>query len=256
MSGSPLLSVEGLEKSFGGIVAVDGASFTVEAGDVVGLIGPNGAGKSTTFDLVTGFLEPDAGEVRFRGEAVTDLPPEERATRGMVRTFQISRELTGMRVDANVRLGLQDHPGETAVSSLLRTGRAADREATAEDRAEDVLRRLDLWELREEYAGNLSGGQRKLLELGRALMSDPDLLLLDEPMAGVNPSLTDDLLEFLLELRADGMTFLIVEHDMDVIMSISDKIVGMHNGAVLTSGPPSAVRSDEDLLEAYLGGAV
>jgi branched-chain amino acid transport system ATP-binding protein len=252
----PLLSATDLTKTFGGITAVDGASLTVEEGDIVGLIGPNGAGKSTTFDLLTGFLEPDAGTVQFDGENVTDLPPEERASRGMVRTFQMSRELTGMKVRENVRLGVQDHPGETALASLLRTGAAADAETAASDRAEALLKRLELWELRDEYAGNLSGGQRKLLELARAFVTDPDLLLLDEPMAGVNPSLTDDLLEFIRELRGEGTSFLIVEHDIDVIMSISDEIVGMHNGDVLTTGTPAEVRQDEALLEAYLGGAV
>jgi len=254
MSADPLLAVEDLQKSFGGLTAVDGASFTVEAGTVVGLIGPNGAGKSTTFNLVTGFYEADGGSVRFRGEDVVGLAPEERAQRGMIRTFQITRELTGMRVRQNMHLGGQDHDGEKVVHALA--GTAADQEREIASRAEDILKQLELWDLRDEYAGNLSGGQRKLLELGRALMTEPDLLLLDEPMAGVNPSLTDDIIDMIEELKGRGLTFLIVEHDIDMIMDISDTVIGMHQGRVLTSGPPEEVQQNEELLEAYIGGAV
>jgi branched-chain amino acid transport system ATP-binding protein len=254
MSADPILRVEGLKKTFGGLVAVDGASFEVEEGTVVGLIGPNGAGKSTTFNLVTGFYEADDGDVYLRGEDVVDTSPEERSKRGMVRTFQITRELTGMKVRQNMLLGGQDHRGEKVVHALA--GTASDREAEIADRAERLLKHLELWDLRDEYAGNLSGGQRKLLELGRALMADPDVLLLDEPMAGVNPSLTDEIIDMIHELKADGLTVLIVEHDVDMIMNISDKVIGMHQGRVLTSGPPEVVQNDEDLLEAYFGGEV
>jgi branched-chain amino acid transport system ATP-binding protein len=254
MSADPILRVEGLKKTFGGLVAVDGASFEVEEGTVVGLIGPNGAGKSTTFNLVTGFHEADDGDVYLRGENVVDTSPEERSKRGMVRTFQITRELTGMKVRQNMHLGGQDHRGEKVVHALA--GTASDREAEIADRAERLLKHLELWDLRDEYAGNLSGGQRKLLELGRALMADPDVLLLDEPMAGVNPSLTDEIIDMIHELKADGLTVLIVEHDVDMIMNISDKVIGMHQGRVLTSGPPEVVQNDEDLLEAYFGGEV
>jgi branched-chain amino acid transport system ATP-binding protein len=250
----PVLRVEGLKKTFGGLVAVDGASFTVEQGTIVGLIGPNGAGKSTTFNLVTGFYEADDGDVYLRGENVVDLSPEERSKRGMVRTFQIARELTGMKVRQNMHLGGQNHDGEKVLHALA--GTAADREREVAERAEEILRSLELWELRDEYAGNLSGGQRKLLELGRALMTDPDVLLLDEPMAGVNPSLSDEIIEMIHELKAQGLTVLVVEHDIDMIMDISDKVIGMHQGQVLTSGPPEAVQNDDELLEAYLGGEV
>ncbi len=254
MSTDPILRVEGLKKTFGGLVAVDGASFEVEKGTVVGLIGPNGAGKSTTFNLITGFYEADDGAVYLRGENVVDTSPEKRSKRGMVRTFQITRELTGMKVRQNMHLGGQDHRGEKVIHAL--TGTASDREAEIADRAEQLLRDLELWDLRDEYAGNLSGGQRKLLELGRALMANPDVLLLDEPMAGVNPSLTDEIIDMIHDLKADGLTVLIVEHDVDMIMDISDKVIGMHQGRVLTSGPPEEVQNDEELLEAYFGGEV
>jgi branched-chain amino acid transport system ATP-binding protein len=192
--------------------------------------------------------------VELDGEDVTDLPPEERATRGMIRTFQISRELTGMTVRQNVRLGGQDHGGENVVQAVA--GTASDREREIAERSEEILKKLELWDLRDEYAGNLSGGQRKLLELGRALMADPDVLLLDEPMAGVNPSLSEEIIEMIEEMKQEGLTVLIVEHDIDMIMNISDTVVGMHQGRVLTSGSPAEVQRDDDLLEAYLGGEV
>jgi ABC-type branched-subunit amino acid transport system ATPase component len=252
-----LLEARNLEKRFGGIVAVDDVSFDVERQEIVGVIGPNGAGKSTTFKLLTGFHEADAGTVEFDGEDVTDLGPEERAQRGMVRTFQIAQELTGMRVMDNMLLAVQNHPGEKVLAAAANTGSVRDAESEARDRAEDLLQFLELWDLRDEYAGNLSGGQRKLLELGRALMAEPDLLLLDEPMAGVNPDLTDRLLQRILELRDErDMTFLVVEHDIEAIMRISDTVIGMHDGKVLSKGTPEEVQSDERMLEAYLGGEV
>ena len=252
-----LLSVDGLRKTFGGIVAAEDVSFDVERQDIVGVIGPNGAGKSTTFRLLTGFHTPDAGTVEFDGEDVTDLSPDARARKGMIRTFQIAQELTGMSVMQNMLLAAQGHPGERAVTSALGIGGTSAFEADQRDQAEELLRLLELWELRDEYAGNLSGGQRKLLELGRSLMADPDLLLLDEPMAGINPDLTDRLLERILELRDErDMTFLFVEHDIDAVMRVADTVVGMHNGAVLSMGTPEEVQSDDRMLEAYLGGEV
>jgi len=252
-----LLEARGLRKTFGGIVAVEEATFEVDRNEIVGVIGPNGAGKSTTFKLLTGFHRPDEGTVEFDGEDVTDLTPDERAQRGMVRTFQIAQELTGMQVMENMLLATQNHPGEKVLAAAANTGSVRGSEAEARDRAEELLKFLELWDLREEYAGNLSGGQRKLLELGRALMAEPDLLLLDEPMAGVNPDLTDRLLERIMELRDErDMTFLVVEHDIEAIMRISDTVIGMHDGKVLSKGTPEEVQSDERMLEAYLGGDV
>jgi branched-chain amino acid transport system ATP-binding protein len=252
-----LLRVDGLRKTFGGIVAVEDVSFEVEPREIVGVIGPNGAGKSTTFRLLTGFHPPDTGTVEFDGEDVTDYSPDERARRGMIRTFQIAQELTGMPVMQNMLLAAQGHPGERAITSALGIGGTREFEATQRDRAEELLKLLELWELRDAYAGNLSGGQRKLLELGRSLMADPDLLLLDEPMAGVNPDLTDRLLDQILELRDQrDMTFLFVEHDIDAVMRVADTVIGMHNGQVLSMGSPEQVQSDDRMLEAYLGGEV
>ncbi|WP_435068038.1 ABC transporter ATP-binding protein [Haloplanus sp. C73] len=252
-----LLEARNLRKTFGGIVAVDDVSFEVDRREIVGVIGPNGAGKSTTFKLLTGFHQPDEGTVEFDGEEVTNLEPNERAQRGMVRTFQIAQELTGMQVMENMLLASQNHPGEKVLAAAANTGSVRSHEQAARDRAEELLKFLELWDLRDEYAGNLSGGQRKLLELGRALMAEPDLLLLDEPMAGVNPDLTDRLLQRIMDLRDErDMTFLVVEHDIEAIMRISDTVIGMHDGKVLSKGTPEEVQSDERMLEAYLGGDI
>lgn len=249
-----LLTVNDLRISFGGLVAVDKVSFELKPGEIVGLIGPNGAGKTTTFNLLTGFIDPDGGDIVFNGKDITHSAPHSRAQEGLIRTFQVARELSGMKVIDNLLLGAQDNPRESVVQNFVPVSSGDTFQESNQEKANQWLERLDLWELRDEYAGDLSGGQRKLLELGRALMADPDLLLLDEPMAGVNPSLTDRLLDQIRWLRDEqGLSFLIVEHDIDLIMSISDKIVAMHNGKVLSKGTPEKVQENDELLEAYLG---
>ena len=254
----PLLTVRGLTKQFGGIVAVDGATFDVEAGTLTGLIGPNGAGKSTTFDLITGVQRPDAGAVVFDGDDVTTHRADRLARAGLVRTFQIARELSEMTVLENVMLAPRDQRGETLWRSVLpgARGDVIEQETALREEAWETLEFLELDHLATEYAGNLSGGQRKLLELARVLMTDPTMVLLDEPLAGVNPTLETKLLDRIHELRDRGLTFLLVEHDMDVIMNHCDPVIVLHQGAVLTQGSPSEVREDERVLEAYLGGEV
>jgi branched-chain amino acid transport system ATP-binding protein len=250
-----ILETESVKKSFGGLTAVDRVPVGIERGEITGLIGPNGAGKSTLFNLMSGFYDVDDGTVVFNGEDVTNLRPDERATRGLIRTFQLTRELSGMTVMENMMLGVQGNPGENVIPLLTNPGTVGEFEDEQFDRAEKLLKYLELWELRDEFAGNISGGQRKLLELGRALMSDPKVLLLDEPMAGVNPDLTDYLLDRITALRdEEGKTFLIVEHDIQTIMNISDTVIGMHNGQILTVGDPEEVQQNDQLLEAYLGG--
>jgi len=257
MNADPLLSVEHARKTFRGIVAIDDATFDVGEGSITGLIGPNGAGKTTTFNVITGYHDLTDGHVEFDGRSLDGLTPHEVARAGLIRTFQISRELTGMTVMANMLLGVQDHPGESAIRALTNTAAAREVEEDAREDAEEILRFLNLWEHRDEYAGNLSGGQRKLLELGRALMADPKLLMLDEPVAGVNSDETDRLLDYVLDLRDDrDITFLVVEHDMNVIMSICDRIVGMADGEVISRGTPEEIRNDERMVEAYLGSGV
>jgi len=252
------LVVENLQKSFGGITAVDNASFEVEAGTLTGLIGPNGAGKSTTFNLITGTLTPDSGTVRFNDEDITGATPHDVANRGLVRTFQIARELEEMTVLENMMLAPKRQRGEALWRSVAPGFRSdvAEQETELLDRVWDVIEFFEIDHIADEYAGNLSGGQRKLLELARALLTDPDMLLLDEPFAGVNPSLERRLLEHIHELREQGYTFLLVEHDMDLIMENCEHVIVLHQGRVLTEGSPDEVRGDEEVIEAYLGGTV
>jgi ABC-type branched-subunit amino acid transport system ATPase component len=252
------LRVDGLRKEFSGIVAVDEASFEVEQGTLTGLIGPNGAGKSTTFNCITGVHEPTAGDVYFQGEEITGLVPNQVANRGLVRTFQIARELEEMTVLENMLLAPKGQRGEALWRSVMPFARrSVVRQET--EILEDCWEMLEFFEidhLADEYAGNLSGGQRKLLELARALLTEPTMLLLDEPFAGVNPSLEERLLEHLHNLRDEGYTFLIVEHDMDLIMQNCERIIVMHQGQVLTEGSPAEVKGNEQVVEAYLGGEV
>ncbi len=253
-----LLSVRNLRKTFGGITAVDSVSFEITPGTMTGLIGPNGAGKSTTFDLITGVQNPDSGQVVFDGADVTGARSNDIANQGLVRTFQIARELSEMSVLENVMLAPRDQQGEQLWRSVLPRARSQviDQETELRERAWEMLEFLELDHLAEEYAGTLSGGQRKLLELARVLMTDPEMILLDEPLAGVNPTLEEKLLARLHDLQDEGYTFLFVEHDMDVIMTHCDPVIVMHQGSVLTTGPPEQVKSDDRVLEAYLGGEV
>ncbi len=252
------LEVEGLRKEFGGIVAVEDVSFDVEEGTLTGLIGPNGAGKSTTFNLITGMLDPTEGTVRFNGEDITGLQPYEIANRGLARTFQIARELEEMTVLENMMLAPKGQIGESLWRSVMPVARASVREQETEqlERVWEVLDFFEIDHLANEYAGNLSGGQRKLLEMARALLTDPDVMLLDEPFAGVNPTLEKRLLEHIHELREQGYTFLIVEHDMDLIMDNCERVIVMHQGRILKDGTPTEIKESEEVIEAYLGGEV
>jgi len=249
------LRVQGMEKQFGGITAVDGASFEVEEGSLTGLIGPNGAGKSTTFNCITGVHEPDGGTVLFQGEDITGLKPHQIANEGLVRTFQIARELEEMTVLENLMLAPREQVGERMLHSVtpgLRDDVVA-QETELRDEVWETLEFFEIDHLAEEYAGNLSGGQRKLLELARALMVEPEMLLLDEPFAGVNPSLEEKLLDRIHELREQGYTFLLVEHDMDLIMENCEHVIVMHQGKVLAEGGADDIRDNEQVIDAYLG---
>ncbi|WP_049970263.1 ABC transporter ATP-binding protein [Haladaptatus cibarius] len=252
------LRVENLRKTFGGITAVDGATFSVEQGSFTGLIGPNGAGKSTTFNLITGVYQPDGGAVYFDDEDITGQRPYQIANRGLVRTFQIARELAEMTVLENMMLAPKAQEGEKlwrSVTPGLR-GSVEQQEEEVLSRAWEMLDFFEIEHLAGEYAGNLSGGQRKLLEMARALMTDPQMVLLDEPLAGVNPSLEKKLLKHVHELRERGYTFLLVEHDMDVIMNNCEHVIVMHQGKVLAEGEPAEIRSNEQVIDAYLGDEV
>ena len=249
------LRVDGLVKTFGGITAVDGATFQVEEGSLTGLIGPNGAGKSTTFNCITGVHEPTDGQVYFKNEEIGGLEPHEIANRGLVRTFQIARELEEMTVLENMMLAPKNQLGESVWRSVTPGARGAvvEQETELRERTWETLEFFEIDHLAEEYAGNLSGGQRKLLEMARALMTDPEMVLLDEPLAGVNPTLEEKLLDRINELREQGYTFLLVEHDMDVIMNNCDPIIVMHQGKVLAQGSAAEIRDNDRVIEAYLG---
>ena len=256
-SADPILAIDGLDKHFGGLRAVAGASFSVRRGSLTALIGPNGAGKTTLFDLVTGFASPDRGTIRFDGRSIAGLPPHRITALGLVRTFQLTRVFAAMTVLDNMMLAAPDQPGES-LWHLVAPRHASRRSETAvRERALALLRHFSLEDKSEDYAGTLSGGQRKLLELARALMTSPRMVLLDEPMAGVNRVLGRRLLDYVAELRHAGdVTFLFVEHDMDVVMTRADHVVVMAEGAVIAADRPELVRANPRVIDAYLGGAV
>jgi branched-chain amino acid transport system ATP-binding protein len=252
-----ILEVEGVEKRFGGIRAVDGASFGVERGSITALIGPNGAGKSTLFDIVSGFARARGGAIRLDGRSIYRKPAYAIARRGLVRTFQLTKTLKVMSVLDNMLLAAPSHPGERLGGSLVRPFATRRREREVRTRALELLDTFNLSSHAGEYAGTLSGGQRKLLELARALMLAPRLVLLDEPLAGVNPTLGRRLLEHIEEMRTrDGTTVLFVEHDMEVVMNHSDHVIVMAQGRVIAEGSAQEVRRNETVVEAYLGKLV
>ena len=251
---APILAVRDVVRRFGGLRAVDGASLDVERGSITALIGPNGAGKSTLFNVVSGFLPAEKGSVQFEERRIDGTAAYRIAQRGLVRTFQVPRALTRLSVLDNVLLAAPNHSGERLSGVLLRPARTRAHERNARRRAQELLALVRLEEHTHDYAGVLSGGQRKLLDLARVLMAEPRLVLLDEPMAGVNPTLGRQLLEHVLQLRADeGMTFLFVEHDLDVVMEASDRVIAMNEGRVIATGTPAEVRTDSRVIDAYLG---
>jgi neutral amino acid transport system ATP-binding protein len=250
---SPLLVVDDISRRFGGLRAVDHASFDVQEGSITGLIGPNGAGKTTAFNLISGFLKVHGGTIAFDGARIEGRPPHAIAHGGLVRTFQIPRVLTRMSVLDNMLLAATHQPGEILGAALFAPGRVRRRELEVRKQAREVLELVRLSHLANDFAGTLSGGQRKLLEFGRALMTRPRMILLDEPMAGVAPTLALQLLEHILELRSRGTTFLIIEHDMEAIMAISDHVIVMDEGQVIARGMPDAIQSNERVIDAYLG---
>jgi len=251
-----LLAVRGVGRSFGGVRAVDGATLTVDDHSITGLIGPNGAGKSTLFATIAGSLRPDSGRIVFAGRRIDRRPAHRVARLGVVRTYQAARVLTRMSVLDNLLVATTHHPGERLTRLAVRPRAARAYEKRTRARAHEQLALVGLDAHAAAYAGTLSGGQRKLLDLARVLMLEPSLVLLDEPMAGVAPALRVELLDHILALRRDrGITFLIVEHDLDFVMRAADSVVVMNEGRVLTAGTPDEVRKNEDVVDAYLGKA-
>jgi branched-chain amino acid transport system ATP-binding protein len=248
----PILVADGITRRFGGLTAVDVDHLEVQRGAITGLIGPNGAGKTTFFNLITGFDRPDAGTWSFDGGRLDGLPAHRIARRGMVRTFQLTKALSRLHVIDNMLLGATGQRGENFFRALVPPiWRDQERDVTA--RADELLERFNLAHMRDEFAGELSGGQRKLLEMARALMSQPRLLMLDEPMAGVNPALAQTIVGHVQALRDEGLTVVFVEHDMDVVREISDWVVVMAEGRVVAEGRHASIVSDQRVIDAYLG---
>ena len=248
-----MLAVDGLVRHFGGLAALDGASFSVDAGKITGLIGPNGAGKTTLFNCVSGMIRPSAGHARFDGADITGLAVHRITGRGLVRTFQLARGFARMSVFEHLLLYGQDQPGEH-LGAALWPGRAAKaRESDLVDAAWRIARRLRLDAVADRLVTQISGGQKKLLEIGRALMAAPRMILLDEPMAGVNPSLRNEIAERLGALRAEGMTILLIEHDMALVRALCDEVIVMAEGRFLARGSFAAIAADPRVQEAYLG---
>src|SRR5690349_2081598 len=247
-----ILVADNVVRTFGGLRAVDVEHFEIERGKITALIGPNGAGKTTFFNLLTGFDKPDTGTWTFKGESLTGVAPYRVARKGMVRTFQLTKVLSRLTVIENMRLGATGQRGEKLLSSVF-APLWRDQERSNTKQAEDLLERFKLDAKRNDFAGSLSGGQRKLLEMARALMVDPELIMLDEPMAGVNPALKQSLLGHVKSLRDEGRTVLFVEHDMDMVRDISDWVVVMAQGKIVAEGPPDTVMANQAVIDAYLG---
>ncbi|HEY3437298.1 MAG TPA: ABC transporter ATP-binding protein [Actinotalea sp.] len=248
----PILVADDVTRRFGGMTAVDVGHLEVQRGAITALIGPNGAGKTTLFNLLTGFDQPNSGTWSFEGRSLGGVAAARVARAGMVRTFQLTKALSRMTVIENMLLGGSAQPGEQLWRALV-PGLWRSREDELVIKAEELLERFSLLDKREDFAGSLSGGQRKLLEMARALMSDPTMVMLDEPMAGVNPALTQSLLGHIQALRDDGTTVLFVEHDMHMVRHISDWVAVMAEGRLVAEGPPATVMADPAVIDAYLG---
>jgi neutral amino acid transport system ATP-binding protein len=248
----PIVVADNVSRRFGGLTAVDVEHLEIPRGSITALIGPNGAGKTTFFNLLTGFDKPNTGKWNFKGKNLANVPAYRVSRMGMVRTFQLTKALGGMTVLENMLLGAKGQKGENIFTSLIRPLWSKE-EDSIEQRAIRLLEKFKLDTKRDDYASSLSGGQKKLLEMARALMSEPELVMLDEPMAGVNPALTQSLLGHIVNLKDEGMTVLFVEHDMHMVNTIADWVIVMAEGKVVAEGPPSTVMNDPAVIDAYLG---
>ncbi len=256
MSFDSIIEVNNISKYFGGIAAVKNCSLKVERGSVTGLIGPNGAGKTTLFNIVAGTLKPDAGEVIFDGQDVTGLPPHKLFKHGLLRTFQIAHEFSQMSALENLMIVPNNQPGESLFDTWLKPSKVAQVDLVVRQKANDVIDFLKLSHVKNELAGNLSGGQKKLLELGRTMMVDAKIVLLDEVAAGVNRTLLNDLAGNIERMNKElGYTFFVIEHDMDLIARLCDPIIVMAAGEVMAQGSMEEIRNNSEIIEAYFGAA-
>ena len=249
----PLLTVRGVERSFYGVRALTGVDLDVHAGRITGLIGPNGAGKTTLFNCITGVIPPDKGRILFDGRDITGLRPDQITHAGLVRTFQIARGLPRLSVLENLLLYGTHQPGENVITAVFKPGAARQREDELVARAVAIARRLNLMHVIRNPASDLSGGQKKLLEIGRALMTEPKLILLDEPVAGVNPTLAKEIGTHLKSLIGDGITILLIEHHMDMVARLCDHVIVLAEGRHLAEGTFEEIASNEDVQLAYMG---
>ncbi len=250
-----MLEVKDVEKHFGGLKAVNGCTLRVREGTITGLIGPNGAGKTTLFNIITGHLKPDKGQITFLGERIDGLAPHQIFAKKIYRTFQITREFAQMTVLENLMIMPFRQLGEKIWNTWFRSGAVRQQEKEILEKALDVLEFVDLIKLKDEYAGSLSGGQKKLLEVARSLMADPKLVLLDEPGAGINKTLMKKLVTKIEMLKEEkNITFLLIEHDMNLVMNLCNPVIVMSEGKKLAEGRPEEIKKNPEVLEAYLGG--
>ena len=253
LSAESLLQATKLSKSFGGIKAVNNAHIEVNYGSITGLIGPNGAGKTTLFNLLSNFIQPDSGTILFDNQPIHHLPSHKIATRGFIRTFQVARVLSRLSVLENMLLATPNQTGENFFRVWFQQSKLRTEEKENKERAMNILESVGLATKAHDYAGALSGGQRKLLEMARTLMTNPKLILLDEPAAGVNPTLINQICEHIVNWNQQGIAFLVIEHNMDVIMSLCDRVWVLAEGTNLAEGTPEEIQNNESVLEAYLG---
>jgi branched-chain amino acid transport system ATP-binding protein len=253
MKKPPILETRSLMKRFGGLAAVFNLSVQIEEAQIVSIIGPNGAGKTTLFNVLTGFLRPEEGDYFLGGKKITGLPPYQITRLGMVRTFQLIRVFPKMSVLDNVLLGCKGLKGDNVIYAILRTKKAIQQFLQAREFAYEVIRTIGLTDFADEYANNLSYGQQKLVEIGRALASDPQVILLDEPMAGLSMTMIDKMIELIHQMKDQGKTIVLVEHNMNVVMDISDQIIVLNFGQKIASGSPEEIRDNPAVIDAYLG---
>jgi branched-chain amino acid transport system ATP-binding protein len=250
-----MFEIKNVHKSFGGLKAVNGCSLNVQAGSITGLIGPNGAGKTTLFNVITGHYKPDQGNILFKGQEIANMAPHQIFEKKIYRTFQITREFAQMTVLENLMLMPDRQIGEKIWNTWFKVSGVKKQEKEIEQKALEVLEFVELIDLKNEYAGSLSGGQKKLLELARSMMADPEMVLLDEPGAGINPTLMKKLMSNIQTLRDEkGITFFLIEHDMDLVMRLCDPVIVMSEGKKLAEGTAEEIKKNEQVLEAYLGG--